>query len=103
LVRVHVSRRTERFANEEARRIALRIASGCPVTLGPAIVVDIAKPGIRNAVIAYVLPQLEGREPKKVAADISSLATASGVSTSTTVFPKCWGLESFATYSGRAA
>jgi MoxR-like ATPase len=81
-----------RVSSVEGREVALKIAAASRVPLGPAILIDIAKLvaqhadvdlGIRNAVVAYYLPQLEGRNPKQVASDLRSIRQALGVDSAT--------------------
>jgi hypothetical protein len=70
------------------REAALKIAAASRVPLGPAILVDIARLvsqhadtnlGVRNAVVAYYLPQLEGRSPSQVAVDLRTIRQALGL------------------------
>jgi MoxR-like ATPase len=81
-----------KVSSVQGREVALKIAAASRVPLGPAIVIDIAKLvaqhtdvnlGIRNAVVAYYLPQLEGRNPKQVASDLRSIGQALGVDSAT--------------------
>jgi MoxR-like ATPase len=67
---------------------SLRMANEVSIPLGAALLKDIARyisahdeveQGIENAVIAYVLPQLEGRETKLVRADLTRLRQALGL------------------------
>jgi hypothetical protein len=64
------------------------MANEVSIPLGAALLKDIARyvsahdeveQGIENAVIAYVLPQLEGRETKLVRADLTRLRQALGL------------------------
>lgn len=81
-----------RVASPSAREAALKLAASSPVPLGPAVLISIGRliaehgdleQGIGNAVAAYFLPQLEGRDPAQVAADIGKVRAALGVDRST--------------------
>lgn len=72
-------------ASAPAREAAIAIATASAVPLGPAVLISIARLvaehqdvnlGVRNAVVAYYLPQLEGREPKQIALDVHKMRLA---------------------------
>lgn len=78
----------KRSMTKEAADLTMKIWKASPVPLGPAILLDISELltnhdnleiGAANAVIAYVLPQLEGREPGVIKKDFEHFRATLGL------------------------
>ena len=75
-----------------ARNMAIALTAACTIPLGPAILIDFAKSldahdspdaATCNAVIAYVLPQLEGLDSRPLSRELLAIAKALGAPSST--------------------